>query len=216
MCNGCGACRTQSEGTRMCPTFRPAPREEASPRSKANLARGLLTGSLPAGTVVDDKFKEILRSLRPLPHVPLGVPGERRHSQAHGRSQGGIRRHERARLLRMGRHAHRLPVLAGGAGAARRQLGGGQSGRAVAHGEDARHRPGTQTAAVQQAAVSRVRHAAPPGASRSVPPARRCCCSSTPTPTTATTNSPRHWWRCWSTTAFRCTCRSGSSSRGCR
>jgi FAD/FMN-containing dehydrogenase/Fe-S oxidoreductase len=60
MCNGCGACRTQSVGTRMCPTFRPSPREEASPRSKANLARGLLTGSLAAGSVVDDDFKAIL------------------------------------------------------------------------------------------------------------------------------------------------------------
>jgi FAD/FMN-containing dehydrogenase/Fe-S oxidoreductase len=59
MCNGCGACRTQSEGTRMCPTFRPSPREEASPRSKANLARGILTGTLPAGTVADDAFKEV-------------------------------------------------------------------------------------------------------------------------------------------------------------
>ena len=43
----------------MCPTFRPSPREEASPRSKANLARGILTGTLPAGTVADDAFKEV-------------------------------------------------------------------------------------------------------------------------------------------------------------
>ncbi len=60
MCNGCGQCRTQSVDARMCPTFRPSPREEASPRSKANLARGLLTGALPASVVVDKKFKEIL------------------------------------------------------------------------------------------------------------------------------------------------------------
>jgi FAD/FMN-containing dehydrogenase/Fe-S oxidoreductase len=60
LCNGCGACRTQSPDTRMCPTFRPSPREEASPRAKANLARGLLTGSLPPGVVVDDAFKELL------------------------------------------------------------------------------------------------------------------------------------------------------------
>lgn len=58
-CNGCGACRTQSEDTRMCPIFRPSPREEASPRAKANLVRGLLTGSLPAATALDDGFKEI-------------------------------------------------------------------------------------------------------------------------------------------------------------
>jgi Fe-S oxidoreductase len=59
MCNGCGACRTQSETARMCPTFRPLPREEAAPRSKANLARAVLTGSLPATIVADDGFKEI-------------------------------------------------------------------------------------------------------------------------------------------------------------
>ena len=59
MCNGCGACRTQSAETRMCPTFRPSPREEASPRAKANLVRGVLTGALPAGAVLDDAFKEI-------------------------------------------------------------------------------------------------------------------------------------------------------------
>jgi Fe-S oxidoreductase len=59
MCNGCGACRTQSAETRMCPTFRPAPREEASPRAKANLARGILTGSLPAGAVLDDALKDV-------------------------------------------------------------------------------------------------------------------------------------------------------------
>ena len=59
MCNGCGACRTQSAETRMCPTFRPAPREEASPRAKANLARGILTGALPAGVVLDDALKEV-------------------------------------------------------------------------------------------------------------------------------------------------------------
>ena len=59
-CNGCAACRTQSEETRMCPIFRYAPREEASPRAKANLARGVLTGTLPPGTVLEDACKEIV------------------------------------------------------------------------------------------------------------------------------------------------------------
>ena len=59
MCNGCGACRTQSSDTRMCPTFRPSPREESSPRAKANLARGVLTSALPAAAVLDDEFKAI-------------------------------------------------------------------------------------------------------------------------------------------------------------
>ena len=58
-CNGCAACRTQSADTRMCPIFRFSPREEASPRAKANLARGILTGALPAGTIVESACKEI-------------------------------------------------------------------------------------------------------------------------------------------------------------
>ncbi len=34
-CNGCGSCRTQSESMRMCPIFRFAPAEEASPRAQS-------------------------------------------------------------------------------------------------------------------------------------------------------------------------------------
>ena len=60
VCNGCGACRTFSSETRMCPINRYSPREESSPRAKANLARGLLTGTLPQGSVLDDEFKEIV------------------------------------------------------------------------------------------------------------------------------------------------------------
>lgn len=45
-CNGCGGCRTLSDEDRMCPIFRYAPREEASPRAKANMVRALLTGTL--------------------------------------------------------------------------------------------------------------------------------------------------------------------------
>ncbi len=45
-CNGCGRCRTLAPEERMCPLFRLLPREEASPRAKANLLRGILTGRL--------------------------------------------------------------------------------------------------------------------------------------------------------------------------
>ncbi len=58
-CNGCASCRTLDETLRMCPIYRFAPREEASPRAKANLARGILTGSLPASTVLEDSCKEV-------------------------------------------------------------------------------------------------------------------------------------------------------------
>lgn len=59
ICNGCGVCRTQAESVRMCPIFHLAPREEASPRAKANLARGVLSGALPASSVLEEEFKQI-------------------------------------------------------------------------------------------------------------------------------------------------------------
>lgn len=41
-CNGCAVCKTQEDDTRMCPFFRSAPDELASPRARANVIRGLL------------------------------------------------------------------------------------------------------------------------------------------------------------------------------
>jgi Fe-S oxidoreductase len=58
-CNGCAACRTQSPQERMCPIFRFLPREEASPRAKANLMRGILQGALDPHLLPRDEFKEI-------------------------------------------------------------------------------------------------------------------------------------------------------------
>ncbi|MDH3718342.1 MAG: anaerobic glycerol-3-phosphate dehydrogenase subunit C [Planctomycetota bacterium] len=58
-CNGCGACRSQLSDVRMCPIFRLAPREEASPRAKANLLRGILSGRLDPETVATEDFKKI-------------------------------------------------------------------------------------------------------------------------------------------------------------
>src|SRR5262249_55481964 len=58
-CNGCGACRSTSPEVRMCPIFRAGPREEASPRAKANLIRGLLANQLPEDTLLQDACKEV-------------------------------------------------------------------------------------------------------------------------------------------------------------
>ncbi len=58
-CNGCGICRTQSAGTRMCPIFRFAPAEESSPRAKANLVRGVLTGQFTEDVLASDEFKAV-------------------------------------------------------------------------------------------------------------------------------------------------------------
>jgi Fe-S oxidoreductase len=43
----------------MCPIFRFAPAEESSPRAKANLLRGILTGALPPTTLTSDEFKAV-------------------------------------------------------------------------------------------------------------------------------------------------------------
>jgi len=58
-CNGCGRCRTQEPEFRMCPIFRFAPGEEASPRAKANLMRSVMTGSLPPTAMAGDDFKAV-------------------------------------------------------------------------------------------------------------------------------------------------------------
>jgi len=58
-CTRCGACRTQAPDTRMCPIFRIYPAEEASPRAKANLISGLLTGRLPLSELTRDEFKQV-------------------------------------------------------------------------------------------------------------------------------------------------------------
>jgi FAD/FMN-containing dehydrogenase/Fe-S oxidoreductase len=58
-CNRCGECRSQAPAVRMCPIFRLSPCEEASPRAKANLIRGILSRSIELGRLTSDRFKEV-------------------------------------------------------------------------------------------------------------------------------------------------------------
>ncbi len=58
-CNGCGHCKTQSPGSRMCPFFRIESREEASPRSKANVLRDYLTGRLDSREWTSESMKSM-------------------------------------------------------------------------------------------------------------------------------------------------------------
>lgn len=58
-CNGCARCRTTASDSRMCPMFRIAPREEASPRSKANVMRGLITGAIKPDDVPHESLTEL-------------------------------------------------------------------------------------------------------------------------------------------------------------
>jgi len=58
-CNRCGECRSQSPQVRMCPIFRFLPTEEASPRAKANLMRGILNRSIDLSQLATDAFKDV-------------------------------------------------------------------------------------------------------------------------------------------------------------
>ena len=58
-CNGCGACRTQAAGSRMCPRYREDPAEEASPRAKANLFGAFLAGRLDPKALAGDEVRAI-------------------------------------------------------------------------------------------------------------------------------------------------------------
>ncbi len=58
-CNGCARCRTTSPSERQCPVFRAMHHEEASPRAKANLLRGVLSGQLEVDDLAGEQAKAI-------------------------------------------------------------------------------------------------------------------------------------------------------------
>ena len=90
-CNGCGRCRTQSPDARMCPIFRFAPSEEASPRAKANLMRAVIAGQLDPALLAKDELKAIA-DLCVNCHSAGWSARPRRYSQADDRGQGPVRR----------------------------------------------------------------------------------------------------------------------------
>jgi Fe-S oxidoreductase/FAD/FMN-containing dehydrogenase len=57
-CSGCGVCRAEQD-VRMCPINHIAPREEASPRAKANLVRGLLAETADGKHTEESEFKAV-------------------------------------------------------------------------------------------------------------------------------------------------------------
>ncbi|MDR2763318.1 MAG: FAD-binding protein, partial [Planctomycetaceae bacterium] len=59
LCNGCGDCMRLDRQVRMCPIFRRHPDEDAAPRSKANLLRGLLEGDLELQALATERASEI-------------------------------------------------------------------------------------------------------------------------------------------------------------
>lgn len=58
-CNGCARCRTTASSERQCPVFRMTRHEEASPRAKANLLRGVLSGKIDVESLATDNVKAI-------------------------------------------------------------------------------------------------------------------------------------------------------------
>jgi Fe-S oxidoreductase len=58
-CNGCGHCRTEASGQRMCPVFRATHEEAASPRAKANLLRQLLQEKADSLSVASDEVRAV-------------------------------------------------------------------------------------------------------------------------------------------------------------
>jgi FAD/FMN-containing dehydrogenase/Fe-S oxidoreductase len=58
-CHGCALCRTREVPLRMCPIFRADPSEHATPRAKANVIRGLLSGELAPSVCASEEFKKL-------------------------------------------------------------------------------------------------------------------------------------------------------------
>ncbi|KAA5546198.1 anaerobic glycerol-3-phosphate dehydrogenase subunit C [Roseiconus nitratireducens] len=58
-CNGCARCRTTADSERQCPVFRTMRTEEATPRAKANLLRGVLSGKVSVESLAGDRAKAV-------------------------------------------------------------------------------------------------------------------------------------------------------------
>jgi FAD/FMN-containing dehydrogenase/Fe-S oxidoreductase len=58
-CNGCGHCRTEEPGQRMCPIFRATQAEPATPRAKANLLHYLLQPGTDARALSSDEVRAV-------------------------------------------------------------------------------------------------------------------------------------------------------------
>jgi Fe-S oxidoreductase len=58
-CNGCGQCRSQTAGQRMCPIFHATHDEAAAPRAKANLLRQLLQTKSDTLMVASDEVRAV-------------------------------------------------------------------------------------------------------------------------------------------------------------
>ncbi|MCE7733489.1 MAG: anaerobic glycerol-3-phosphate dehydrogenase subunit C [Candidatus Heimdallarchaeota archaeon] len=61
MCNGCSRCTSMSNTVNMCPIYRTSQKETATPRSKANALRAIISGQLDKNVALDSPFmKELI------------------------------------------------------------------------------------------------------------------------------------------------------------
>jgi FAD/FMN-containing dehydrogenase/Fe-S oxidoreductase len=58
-CNGCGSCRSLATATRTCPRYRENPREEASPRAKADVMAAVLSGAVDPRTLSSEAIRSL-------------------------------------------------------------------------------------------------------------------------------------------------------------
>jgi Fe-S oxidoreductase/FAD/FMN-containing dehydrogenase len=97
-CNGCGSCKSQAPGTRMCPFFRASAAEEFSPRAKANAIRQWSAGRRAWHELATPEFKSLADSCFnckqcqwecpaniDIPH--LMIEAKAQYVQAHGLSR---------------------------------------------------------------------------------------------------------------------------------
>ena len=209
-----GSAARRRPSLRMCPLFRIAPSEEASPRAKANLIRGVSDRHARPRPVDQRRVQDDCRPVRPLPRLPAGMSGRRGHSAADAREQRGLRGRQRPAAGRLGHDparpagGARQPDRAGG------QLGDRQPADAVVAGEDVGDCPGAEAAPRGLAEFLAPRGPPPAHPALRAAAARRCSTSSTCTPTTSTRNWPKPWSPCWNTTASPSMCHPGPEAGG--
>jgi FAD/FMN-containing dehydrogenase/Fe-S oxidoreductase len=58
-CNGCGTCRSLSATTRACPRYRENPREESSPRAKADVMAAVLSGTIDSRALSGESLRSL-------------------------------------------------------------------------------------------------------------------------------------------------------------
>ena len=147
-CNGCGQCKTQSPGSRMCPFFRIESREEASPRSKANVLRDYLTGRLDPREWTSESMKSIsdlcfnCKQCQLECPTNVNIPQMMIEAKASQVAAHGI---TRADWILSRAHSYRL---AGKHGIVGDELGHRQPGRAMVYRTSRRNLTATEAAAV--------------------------------------------------------------------